>query len=228
MIRDYQVFGDVMPLVDSHYLHLWMGNNPDADGGPQKEEKMLEALAKVRGENAHALQIKVGEAKQSERYNKLAGDVLRQVQDDPATAVQRRIRAGLYFFLGEKWVHTGSGWNDEGMSSTDIPSWLQSSYPTILSATLLALLLLGVLGWRWSYAWRWESLPASLAVFWIPVPYILSHAEGLQGPRLPLDGVLLCYAALAIVCLVPGVGGRLLNRTSSDAEGDPINRAFPR
>ena len=61
---------------------------------------------------------------------------------------------------------------------------------------MLVLLLLAGLGWRWSYAWQRPSMPASLAVVWIPLPYLLSHAEALSGPRLPLDGVLLCYAAL--------------------------------
>jgi hypothetical protein len=72
------------------------------------------------------------------------------------------------------------------------------------------MLALGVLGWRWTYGWRWESMPSSLAVLWVPVPYLLSHAAALSGPRLPLDGVLLSYAAFALVCLVPGYGGNLL------------------
>jgi hypothetical protein len=61
--------------------------------------------------------------------------------------------------------------------------------------TVLGMLLLSLPGWRWSYGWRKESMPASLAVVWVPLPYILSHAEFLAGPQLPLDGVLLCYAA---------------------------------
>jgi hypothetical protein len=68
------------------------------------------------------------------------------------------------------------------------------------------MLLLGVLGWRWSHGWRLAAMPSSLAVMWLPLPYLLSHAEALHGPRLPLDGVLLSYAALAIVWLLPGVG----------------------
>ena len=47
-------------------------------------------------------------------------------------------------------------------------------------------------------------------VIWIPLPYILSHAAEFSGPRLPLDGVLLCYSAFALLCLVPGLGGWLL------------------
>ena len=46
-------------------------------------------------------------------------------------------------------------------------------------------------------------MPLSLAAIWIPLPYVLGHAEALSGPRLPLDGVLLCYAAFALACLLP-------------------------
>ncbi len=85
-----------------------------------------------------------------------------------------------------------------------MPDWLGRSYRGILYGSLLGMLVLGVLGWRWTYAWRHLALPSSLAVVWIPLPYILGHAESLAGPRLPLDGVLLSYAAFALVCLVPG------------------------
>ena len=75
---------------------------------------------------------------------------------------------------------------------------------------------LAFLGWRWSYGWRKESMPASLAVIWIPLPYILSHAEALSGPRLPLDGVLLCYAAFAAACFIPGLGGHLFHGAKAE------------
>ena len=72
------------------------------------------------------------------------------------------------------------------------------------------MLLLGVLGWRWTYNWRRESRLLALAVMWVPFPYILSHGEALSGPRLPLDGVLLCYSAFVLACLAPNVGKALL------------------
>jgi hypothetical protein len=97
---------------------------------------------------------------------------------------------------------------------------VKEGYSTLFYATLFVLLLLGVIGWRWSYAWRLESLPAALAVFWMPVPYILGHAESLQGPRLPLDGVLLTYVALTLVCLVPGMGRRLLSGQAPEGEAE--------
>jgi hypothetical protein len=80
-----------------------------------------------------------------------------------------------------------------------------------LQIALLAMLLLSFLGWRWSYGWRHESMPAALAMVWVSLPYLLSHAERLSGPRLPLDGVLLTYAAFALACCLPGMGRDLLD-----------------
>jgi hypothetical protein len=98
-----------------------------------------------------------------------------------------------------------------------MPDWLEKNHDLILQATLLALFVLALLGWRWSYGWRWESAIATLATLWIPLPYILSHAEGLSGPRLPLDGVLLTYAAFALACLIPGINGPLLDPPDAGA-----------
>jgi hypothetical protein len=80
----------------------------------------------------------------------------------------------------------------------------------LLQSWLAGMLVLALVGWRWSYAWRWESFPLALAAFWVPLPYVLGHAEALSGPRMPLDGVLLCFAALALVGLLP-TSGPLLN-----------------
>jgi hypothetical protein len=71
------------------------------------------------------------------------------------------------------------------------------------------MLLLGVLGWRWTYPWRRAAMPSSLALMWVPLPYLLGHAEALSGPRLPLDGIFLCYAAFALVYLLPRLGDPL-------------------
>jgi hypothetical protein len=59
-------------------------------------------------------------------------------------------------------------------------------------------------------------MPASLAMVWIPLPYLLGHAEALQGPRLPLDGVLLCYAAFVLACIVPTTASFLLAGAPTD------------
>jgi hypothetical protein len=118
------------------------------------------------------------------------------------------LRAAIAFFLGDSWLENRSLAEEPGGSCAD-GDWLSPLLPVLLPGALLGMLLLGVLGWRWSYGWRRAAMPSSLAVMWIPLPYLLSHAEALHGPRLPLDGVLLSYAALAIVYLLPGVGGSL-------------------
>ena len=42
-IRNWQVYGEPIPIVDSAYLHMWMGNSPRADGGPVAVEEALPA-----------------------------------------------------------------------------------------------------------------------------------------------------------------------------------------
>ena len=70
-----------------------------------------------------------------------------------------------------------------------------------LNGTLLFMILFGVLGWRWSKSWSYQSVPLALAAIWLPLPYLIGHAESLVGPRLPLDGVVLCFAAYALASL---------------------------
>ncbi len=215
-LRNYQVLDDVVPIVDSTYYHLWVGNNPWATGGPLTEPTdpaMKEAYGELRD--------RLAPLPQKERYRALAGEVAAEVARNPLGTLQRRLQAGLCFFLGETWFPDQKLWqvtetpppppDSEGpQEGPKLPDWLASTYPLILTGTLLGLLLLGVLGWRWTYAWRLESMPLALAVILIPLPYLLSHAEALQGPRLPLDGVLLCCAAFAVAGLIPEVGRRLL------------------
>jgi hypothetical protein len=199
IVRNFQVFGEPLPVVDSAHLHLWIGNNPHADGGPVTPEMMRDAPAAELA----------GISRQPERYGRLGARAWEEARTHPAETLRRRLRAGLAFFFGDRWLHDGT-LAERASGEGELPEWLDDSYPVILQATLLGMLALGVLGWRWTYGWRWESMPSSLAVLWVPVPYLLSHAAALSGPRLPLDGVLLSYAAFALVCLVPGYGGNLL------------------
>jgi hypothetical protein len=186
-----------------------MGNNPHATGGPMSDQAMLDALAEQRGQSASEVADRLAQLPQKERYNELAGAVLEEVQRNPLATVQRRIWAGLYFFFGEHWFRDREQklWREN--EGEDMPPWLPGAYPLALTASLLGVLLFGALGWRWTYGWWRTSVPAALAVAWVPVPYLLSHAEALSGPRLPLDGVLLCYAAFALAWFVPGVGRQL-------------------
>jgi 4-amino-4-deoxy-L-arabinose transferase-like glycosyltransferase len=190
-VRNVQVFGEPLPVVDSAYLHLWAGNNPQADGGPLTES-MLAGLPPELEQIEH----------QPERYARLGASVKDEVLHHPVPTLQRRFQAALAFFLGKRWFSTRE--LAEEVPGTTLPAWLWSYQELALTATLFGLFALGILGWRWTHAWRTETVPATLAVLWIPLPYIIGHAEALSGPRLPIDGILFCYAAYVLACLLPG------------------------
>jgi 4-amino-4-deoxy-L-arabinose transferase-like glycosyltransferase len=184
-LRNYQELHEVLPIVDSTYLHLWMGNNALATGGPESEETMRQALAQMRGEEANKEAAPTPE--------ELARATLGEVRERPAETLRRRLQAGLAFVFGADWF-------------TEQRLWRGSVVPgaaALLYGTFLAMLLLAFVGWRCTYPWRFEARPAALAILVIPLPYLIGHAAALQGPRLPLDGVLLCYAAFILVYVLP-------------------------
>lgn len=207
LVQNFRQFQDVFPVVDSAYWHLWIGNNPAATGGPLSEPAVRAVLAQEPDIRLDALE----QLPQPQRYRKLADLTLREVQNDPAATLRRRLQAGLYFLFGQHWFQTGELWQREPTAAENaLPDWLSRECSVLFQSSLLAMLLLSLLGWRWTAEWKHEAMPSSLALMWVPVPYLLSHAEVLSGPRLPLDGVLLCYAAFAVSCMLPGEGGRLL------------------
>jgi hypothetical protein len=197
MARNYQNFGNVFPIVDSAYWHLWVGNNAKATGGPLTDN-MLQTLNDRKDEFKNMAQ--------ADRYAKLAPLVTDEIVDHPAETLQRRLESGVGFFLGHRWLEDRSLVQTLAEPSAEATDWLSQAMPVLLPGALVAMLVLGLLGWRWSYGWRQAAMPSSLAVMWVTLPYLLSHAEALHGARLPLDGVLLSYVALAIVFLLPGVG----------------------
>jgi 4-amino-4-deoxy-L-arabinose transferase-like glycosyltransferase len=222
-LRNWQVFHEVVPIVDSTFLHLWIGNNQHATGGPltddptKHNQTMLTALWHARhesaGTSAESWQQELSDKSQPERYLSLAKDVWEEIKARPGKALDRRLWAGLYFFFGADFFKPGhelTRFAPDNNESVLKERWLQLSYKALPRLALFIMLTLGVLGWRWTYGWRHLAMPSSLALIWVPLPYLLSHAEWLSGPRLPLDGVLLSYAAFALACFVPGVGRILL------------------
>jgi 4-amino-4-deoxy-L-arabinose transferase-like glycosyltransferase len=187
--RNWQLFGEAVPIVDSTYYHLWIGNNPQATGGPN--------------ENAKPPADPFGPVSQrTQRDTAFANHIRQELHDRPVETVRRRLWAGLYFLFGERWFTKGQF--AETTAEAVEPTWLAWTYPVVFEWTMLILVVLGLLGWRWTYGWRSSAMPSSLAMIWVPLPYVLSHAEALSGPRLPLDGVLLCYTAFVLACLLPG------------------------
>ena len=215
-VRNYQAIQDPVPIVTTGYLHLWIGNNEWATGGPATPE--MWAIAPANELSAID--------NQNLRYARLGPRVLEEIKARPIQTIKRRVHAFLAFYLGDSWFRDGSvvvltpyqpDENDSPEAREQKAALiddLQQRAPMVLNSWLVGMLALALIGWRWSYAWRWESYPAFLAAFWVPLPYILGHAEALSGPRLPLDGVLLTFAAVSLVGLLP-TSGPLLNPTEA-------------
>jgi 4-amino-4-deoxy-L-arabinose transferase-like glycosyltransferase len=208
--RNVRTLGDLVPVVSSTYYHLWVGNNPRATGGPMADRDLTEALAEVREQDPQATAEQLAGLDQAERYRSLAPAVVNEVRGNASGFWRRRLRAAVCFVVGEQWLNHGTLWAGGPSEDAGLPEWLAGWYQALFAGGLLVMLALAGLGWRWSYGWRYESRLLALAVVWVPLPYVLGHADALHGPRLPLDGVLLTLAAFALACLLPTAGGRLL------------------
>lgn len=210
-LRNWRVFQEPVPIVDSAYLHLWMGNNPRATGTTLDEATLRQSLP------PDLLTQLLAETDQPRRYARLGTEWLTTVGDDPAAALGHRIDSAVCFSLGGQWLRDRRlALMQTGEDVPEAPAWIAEAIETSLRASVLVVLLIGLLGWRLSAAWGWQSRLAALATIWVPLPYILGHAGQLSGPRLPLDGVLLCYVAFAIACLLPGFA-----RTPGEAVASP-------
>ncbi len=199
-VRNFQDFEQPVPLADSAMLHLWIGNNSQAHGANMDEASLRQSLP------AERLEELLAESNQAKRYNSLAPDVVKEVAGDPGATLSRRLWAGFQFVFGENWFKnkTFAEKSAEADAVTP-PEWVTLISENSLGGGLLAMLALGILGWRFSFGWRKQARLATLAAIWIPLPYILGHADTLSGPRLPLDGVWLTFAAFALACGFPGV-----------------------
>ncbi len=190
-----QRFNAPVPIVQSAWFHIWVGNNPKTDGGNYNWSMKPDAeLAK-----------KMKETPVQDRYALFADSVTTEIIEKPADTAKRRLKAGLQFLFGTP-VMTGGVLFWPGEKAAPAPLWLRP----VLMLSLITILLLALLGWRWSYGWKKQSAPLSLAVFWVPLPYLLSHADQLHSSRLPWDGVLIVLAAMGLLSMIPYIGSRLL------------------
>ncbi len=229
-IRNYKTFHQIVPIVDSAPLHLWEGNNPRSNGGPMSEQAMLAELTRAAGkdpskaEDLNQTAASYAEMSQPQRYLRLGRAAWQQLAADPAAWFKQRLESGISFCLGQQFLKDRTIWRQTGPFPDQAPSWLAPSVPALLLGFAFGMLALGILGWRWTFAWRPGSIPLALAIVWVPLPYILGHAGVLSGPRLPLDGVLLCLAAFALCSLYPPLAVYLLGG-SATREEDP-SKAF--
>lgn len=201
-VRNFIEFGEPIPVADSAFLHLWMGNNRAATGAELDEIGIRQSLGQQRTDELLA------EPNQAKRYASLGRDLISELRANPTEVFRWRLQAGQAFFVGGTWAtHQKLARDDPTLLQARMPYWLGDHAETIMQGSLLAILLLALLGWRLSFASRREGCLATIAVVCVPLPYLLSHAEALSGPRLPLDGVFLCYGAYALACLWPGFRG---------------------
>ncbi|HQR06892.1 MAG TPA: hypothetical protein PLN21_08725 [Gemmatales bacterium] len=199
----FDKFNAPIPIVTSSWFHVWVGNNASSDGSGfnWSMKKRLDP----------ALVTKLELTSQQERYALLAETVVNEVIEKPWEACQHRLKSLMQFMIGAGTLTGYTGfW--PGVQSITPPVWVKPA----LVGSLVLLFALGFLGWRWSYGWKEQSAPLSLAVFWIPLPYLLSHAGTFHTARLPLDGVLIVLACLGFLCLIPGVGSCLLAGEKED------------
>jgi hypothetical protein len=210
VIRDGREFGRVVPVVDSAGLHLFEGAGPGATGAPRPERDSLRALAEAQGEDPAALGDRLGATPQPRRYNELGRAALASVRDDPAAYFSQRLTAAIGFFLGGDWPATRQTYRGGLPGGEGVGGWLAARTPLIFAAFVVGMLAFALLGWRWSFAFHFDSMPLALVLIWVPLPYLLTHCEALPGPRLPLDGPLLTLAAFALVALTPKLGPRLI------------------
>jgi hypothetical protein len=198
-LRNHELCERPVPIATSAYWHLWMGNNPHATGATVDETVLRGELSDER------LKELLDEPNQARRYNMLAHEVWTEVSEHPAQTIGRRIKSALTYLFGSWLKDQRLTATQTGHTVAEPPAWLTDNAELALLAALAGMLAVAFFGWRLSYAWRKQGRLAVIAVLFLPLPYVLGHAEALSGPRLPLDGVLLCLAAYALASLIPGV-----------------------
>ena len=187
-VRNYQLTHEAVPLT-AIWRQVWMGNHPGASGG-LSDAPPASATAPT-----------------------LAHEVVDEVKSAPASTLNRRLWAGLSFVFGEHWLREPGVWPETELTAP-LPEWLARSYPAAAAGFLLVMLLLAFLGWRWSGAWRKQSLPAATALIFIPLPYLLTHAAGYWRGRVcrwtacccampPSPWWAWCRASAAICAMAP-------------------------
>ena len=197
-VRNWKEFDEPVPVVSSAYLDLWVGNHAGATGGPADEAKLRDSLP------ADVLRDLLDEPNQVRRYARLGPELLTAVAERPGDFATNRLQSGLTFTFGEAWRSGGKLVQERETDVASPPAWLSDNARLIFGGSLLAVLVFGLLGWRWSLVWFRSARLATIATVLVPLPYVLGHGETLSGPRLPFDGLLLCYAAFGIAAVVSG------------------------
>jgi hypothetical protein len=168
-VRNFQRYNEPVPVVDSAYLELAIGNNEAADGGPAtpKTWETIGPALKKRQEEAKASlkalfdegkidkeqyqQQQEAQERQTSRYALLGQVVVVECQHDPVKTMRRRLAAFLGFFLGWEGLTNGVFARETGEVSTEDSQawdWFSERYPSVLMGWVLGMLGLTLNGWR--------------------------------------------------------------------------------
>jgi hypothetical protein len=205
IVRNAQAFQQPAPIVDSAWLDVWIGVMPGATGDASDEKTLRDSLRPER------LKELLDETNQAKRYDRLSHDVGQRVLRHPNEVLRGRVAVAIRFLFGDAIAADGRlvALNPEGASAFMI----HRDVETAAAIFLFAVLVLALIGWRTSAGE--DCGLAVLALVLLPIPYLLSHAEKLSGPRLQWDAVLVIFAGHAISCCFP-------RRHAEDA--DPTQR----
>jgi hypothetical protein len=203
-----QQHGTPIPVASTAWFdvwagsHVWVGTNYTladhvADGRTMKlsdldEQVSADLLARLQNRPV------------AERYQLLAPVVYEEITANPVNYLYQRVRSLSQFFFGVRTPRQAI--INQALAPIAIPPFI----PVSLYVSLFGMLFLALLGWRWTYGWRFHAAPLTLAIYWIPLPYLLTHAGPLHSARLPLDGVFIVLAVVGLIGLIPGLGARLL------------------
>ena len=192
VVRNYQAFQQPVPIVDSAWLDIWVGMMPGATGDASDEKTLRESLP------AERLRLLLDEPNQAKRYDMLSRDVAQHVLRRPNDVLRGRAAVAIRYLFGETIAPDGRLVSSAPVRDIDAIAYMvHRDLETVAAIFLFAVLVLALFGWRTSAGE--DCGLAVLAFVLLPIPYLLSHADKLSGPRLPWDAVLAIFAGHAIV-----------------------------
>ena len=100
-VRNWQLFNEPVPIVNSAYYHLWIGNNLRATGGPVSDAALKEASEQMQRETPDRKLADMNQPDRFARFGRLESATIGR--DQSLRAAQLRMWATLDFWLGERW-----------------------------------------------------------------------------------------------------------------------------
>ena len=195
-IRNYVVFGRIVPLKTSFGLNLWMGNNPNATGYLYTDtgEPMQSTLEPQ-------MRVYLAGLNEAERYAVLGQEAYRWIRAHPQRFLSITLRRIGYFW----WISPTYRTTEQNI----VEPRLFYVARGLIQAPMLILGFLGAV-----IALRKDRRLLIYCVWWLSafsLPYILSVAGNTRFrlPAEPMLMILVAYSLAAMTRYGQGVGGRI-------------------